>query len=96
MAIAELCLVKKPVIFVPFPFAAEDHQTANAQNLVNKDAAMMISNNQALDKLVPAVISLSENDALRASLENNIGRLGKANADMIIAEEILTITGKLK
>ena len=56
----------------------------------------MISNNQALDKLVPAVISLSENDALRASLENNIGRLGKANADMIIAEEILTITGKLK
>lgn len=96
MAIAELCLVKKPVIFVPFPFAAEDHQTANAQNLVNKNAAMMISNNHALVKLVPAVIALSKNDELQSKLENNIGSLGIANADMIIAEEILKITGKLK
>ncbi len=42
MSIAELCVVKKPVVFVPFPFAAEDHQTVNARNLVNKNAGLMV------------------------------------------------------
>ena len=42
MAIAELCVVKKPVVFVPFPFAAEDHQTVNARNLVDKNAGLMV------------------------------------------------------
>lgn len=92
MAIAELCLVRKPVIFVPYPFAAEDHQTANAQNLVNKQAAMLISNNDALSKLVPAVVSLSKDDSLQESLKNNIGKLGNAEADKVIADEIISIT----
>ncbi len=91
MAIAELCLVRKPVIFVPYPFAAEDHQTANAQNLVNKQAAMLISNNDALSKLVPAVISLSKDEKLQESLKANIGRLGNAEADKVIAKEIVSI-----
>ncbi len=90
MAIAELCLVRKPVIFVPYPFAAEDHQTANAQNLVNKQAAMLISNNDALSKLVPAVISLSKDEKLQESLKANIGRLGNAEADKVIAKEIVS------
>ena len=95
MAIAELCLVKKPVVFVPYPFAAEDHQTANAQNLVNKHAAMMIKDDQALNKLVPALIELSKNDELQKSLEVNIGKLGIADAGRIIAEEILkTVANK--
>ncbi len=89
MATAELCLVKKPVVFVPYPFAAEDHQTANAQNLVNKNAAMMISDDQALDKLVPAIVSLSKDFTLQESLKENIGKLAIANADRVIAEEIL-------
>src|SRR6185436_9640373 len=42
MTVAELCVVKKPVVFVPFPFAAEDHQTVNAMRLVDKNAALMI------------------------------------------------------
>src|SRR6185503_10293804 len=42
MTVAELCVVKKPVLFVPYPFAAEDHQTVNAQQLVNKNAALMV------------------------------------------------------
>lgn len=92
MAIAELCLVRKPVIFVPYPFAAEDHQTANAQNLVNKQAAMLISNNDALSKLVPAVVNLSKDDSLQESLKNNIGKLGNAEADKVIADEIISIT----
>ncbi len=94
MAIAELCLVKKPVVFVPYPFAAEDHQTANAQNLVNKNAAMMISDDQALNKLVPALIELSTNTALQQSLETNIAKLASADADKIIANEILKTLGK--
>ena len=89
MATAELCLVKKPVVFVPYPFAAEDHQTANAQNLVNKKAAMMIPDNQALDKLVPAIVALSKDETLQESLKENIGKLAIGNADKIIAEEIL-------
>jgi len=89
MATAELCLVKKPVVFVPYPFAAEDHQTANAQNLVNKKAAMMIRDDQALDKLVPAIVALSKDAALQESLKENIGKLAIGNADKIIAEEIL-------
>ena len=89
MAISELSITKKPVVFVPFPFAAEDHQTANAQSLVNKNAGIMIKDNEALDKLVPAVIALSRNDQKRNELETNIGGLAMINSDMIIATEIL-------
>jgi UDP-N-acetylglucosamine--N-acetylmuramyl-(pentapeptide) pyrophosphoryl-undecaprenol N-acetylglucosamine transferase len=94
MAIAELCLVEKPVVFVPYPFAAEDHQTANAQNLVKKHAAMMIKDDQALDRLVPTIISLSEDEALQESLKKNIAKLATANADSIIATEILKMLEK--
>ena len=52
MAVTELCVAKKPVIFVPFPFAAEDHQTVNAQTLVNKKAALMVKDSEANEKLV--------------------------------------------
>lgn len=89
MAIAELCLVKKPAVFVPYPFAAEDHQTANAQSLVNKNAAIMINDAAALHKLVPAIISLSKDEEQQQKLKDNIGKLGIANADMIIAREII-------
>ncbi len=53
----ELCAVKKPVIFIPYPHAAEDHQTVNAENLVKKNAAIMISDKDARDKLVPEILS---------------------------------------
>ncbi len=89
MAISELCVVRKPVIFVPFPYAAEDHQTVNAQNLVNKNAAIMIKENVALQELVPAMIALSKNDKQQQELSNNIGKLAISNADMVIAREIL-------
>ncbi|MFZ1528845.1 MAG: undecaprenyldiphospho-muramoylpentapeptide beta-N-acetylglucosaminyltransferase [Ferruginibacter sp.] len=89
MAIAEICVVKKPAVFVPYPFAAEDHQTANAKNLLDKKAGLMIKNNEAGEKLVAKVIELSKNDALQAELKENIAKLGVANADIIIAKEIL-------
>lgn len=89
MAIAELCVMKKAVIFVPFPFAAEDHQTANAQNLVNKNAGIMIKDGEALSKLVPSVIALSQNETEQETLQENIGKLAVSNADEVIAAEIL-------
>ena len=91
MAIAELCVVKKPAVFVPFPFAAEDHQTVNAQNLVNKNAGIMIEDSEALDKLVPAIINLSRDVEKQNELKNNISKLGIINADEIIAKEILKL-----
>jgi len=89
MAIAELSVVKKPVVFVPFPFAAEDHQTVNAQSLVNKNAGIMVKDNEALNKLVATIISLSKDEEKQNELKTNIGKLGIRNADEIIAKEIL-------
>src|SRR4029078_7865752 len=58
MAIAELCVVRKPVLFVPYPHAAEDHQTVNAKNLVSKNAALMVKDSEAIDKVAPTIIEL--------------------------------------
>lgn len=89
MSVAELCVVKKPVLFVPYPYAAEDHQTVNAQQLVNKNAALMVKDSEALDKVVPAIIQLARNDIKQAELKKNIGLLAITNADKVIAKEIL-------
>jgi UDP-N-acetylglucosamine--N-acetylmuramyl-(pentapeptide) pyrophosphoryl-undecaprenol N-acetylglucosamine transferase len=89
MSIAELCVAKKAVVFVPFPFAAEDHQTVNARNLVNKKAGLMVSDSEAKEKLMPAVLGLAKDNARREELKENIGRLAITNADERIAGEIL-------
>jgi UDP-N-acetylglucosamine--N-acetylmuramyl-(pentapeptide) pyrophosphoryl-undecaprenol N-acetylglucosamine transferase len=89
MAVAELCLVKKPVIFVPYPFAAEDHQTANAQALVSKKAAMIIKDADAANELIPALLKLTKDDAAQNEMKVNIAKLAVQNADEIIAGEIL-------
>ncbi len=91
MSIAELCVAKKAVVFVPFPFAAEDHQTANANNLVNKNAALMIKDSEAKEKLMATVIALSSNEKKQNELSENIGRLAVTDADRIIAQEILKL-----
>ena len=91
MAIAELCVMKKPVLFVPFPYAAEDHQTVNAMSLVNKNAALMVKDSEAKEKLVPMIIELAKDDAKQNELKNNISELAIKNADERIAEEILKI-----
>jgi UDP-N-acetylglucosamine--N-acetylmuramyl-(pentapeptide) pyrophosphoryl-undecaprenol N-acetylglucosamine transferase len=100
MAIAELCVVKKPVVFVPFPFAAEDHQTVNAQYLVDKQAGIMIKDSEAKEKLVSTVIELAKDEQRQAKLKENIGKLAITNADEVIAGEILkeirAIIDKLK
>jgi UDP-N-acetylglucosamine--N-acetylmuramyl-(pentapeptide) pyrophosphoryl-undecaprenol N-acetylglucosamine transferase len=91
MAIAELCAVKKPVLFVPYPFAAEDHQTKNAENLVNKYAGLMVKDREALDKVVPVIIELATDERRQTDLKTNIGKLAITDADKRIAEEILKL-----
>ena len=93
MSIAELCVVAKPVVFVPFPFAAEDHQTANARNLVDKGAALMVKDNDAMQLLVPTTIALVKDEPLRQRLRTNIGRLAVTDAADQIAKEVLDKIG---
>ena len=93
MSIAELCVVAKPVVFVPFPFAAEDHQTVNAQHLVDKKAALMVRDSEAKDRLVSTTIGLVQDKALQQQLKENIGRLAVRDAAGLIANEILTAIG---
>ena len=89
MAMTELCIVKKPVVFVPYPFAAEDHQTMNALNLVNKHAALMVKDSEANEKLVKVIIELAGDKRKQEELKNNISQSAIKNADIQIAEEIL-------
>jgi UDP-N-acetylglucosamine--N-acetylmuramyl-(pentapeptide) pyrophosphoryl-undecaprenol N-acetylglucosamine transferase len=93
MAIAEICLVAKPAVFVPFPFAAEDHQTVNAMNLVHKQAGVMVKDNEAKEKLVNTVITLLADDAKQNELKTNIAKLGVRDADDVVAKEIMRVIG---
>ena len=89
MSVAELCAAKKAVVFVPFPHAAEDHQTANAQYLVGKNAALMVKDNEAGGKLFSTLTNLLFDTNKQQQLEANISKLAVANADEVIAEQIL-------
>lgn len=91
MTVAELCVAKKPVIFVPYPFAAEDHQTVNAMQLVNKQAALMVKDAEAMQKLVLMTTELAGNEKQLEELKNNISKLAITNADVVVAEEILKV-----
>jgi UDP-N-acetylglucosamine--N-acetylmuramyl-(pentapeptide) pyrophosphoryl-undecaprenol N-acetylglucosamine transferase len=94
MSVAELCVVKKPVLFVPYPFAAEDHQTANAMNLLNKDAAVMVKDNEVKEKLIPQILALAKDDQKQRQLKDNIGKYAVVNADNKVAKEILKSIGE--
>lgn len=89
MAVAELCIVGKPVIFVPYPFAAEDHQTANANALVYKNAALILPDNKVGTQLLPMLNKLLQNETLQNELKQNIQIVAIKNADEIIAAQIL-------
>lgn len=89
--ISELCLVKKPVILVPSPNVAEDHQTKNAMALVNAGAAVLVADRHAEAELVDQTIKLLKDDAEMEALSQKIGALALPNADEIIAKEVLSI-----
>lgn len=91
IALAELCVAKKPVLFVPYPFAAEDHQTVNAMQLVKKKAALMVKDSETMDKLVFMTIELAKDTGMQEELRNNIGKLAITNADELVADEVLKV-----
>lgn len=90
--IAELCLIKKPVILVPSPNVAEDHQTKNALALVKNHAALMIADHAAEDTLIKATLSLLNDEVRCEAFSENIGKMALAEADEIIAKEVLKLT----
>jgi UDP-N-acetylglucosamine--N-acetylmuramyl-(pentapeptide) pyrophosphoryl-undecaprenol N-acetylglucosamine transferase len=89
--IAELCLIQKPVILVPSPNVAEDHQTKNAMALVKNDAAILINDRSAEDTLVLEALKLLQNKERCKTLGENIGKMAFKNADVVIAEEVLKL-----
>jgi UDP-N-acetylglucosamine--N-acetylmuramyl-(pentapeptide) pyrophosphoryl-undecaprenol N-acetylglucosamine transferase len=90
--IAELCVVKKPVILVPSPNVAEDHQTKNALALVASHAAAFIPDRDAEAKLIDKALELLNDKSKQKDLSNNIGKLAMPNADEVIAKEVIQIT----
>jgi UDP-N-acetylglucosamine--N-acetylmuramyl-(pentapeptide) pyrophosphoryl-undecaprenol N-acetylglucosamine transferase len=90
-AVSELCIVKKPSILVPLPTAAEDHQTKNAMSLVNKNAAILVKDSEAKEKLVKEVIVLMNDPNKQNELKKNISALALYNSANIIAKEVLKL-----
>jgi len=92
--ISELCLVGKPVILIPSPNVAEDHQTKNARALSDKGAAVLITDNEANKTLVDTAIALVSDINRRGKLSENILKMADSDADLRIAEEVLKLAGK--
>ena len=90
-SISEFCLLGKPVILVPSPNVAEDHQTKNAMALVQKDAALYTTDAEAQDTLLPMAINTVTDDQILTKLSQNILALAHPNAASDIAEEVIRL-----
>lgn len=90
-SISEFCLIGKPVILVPSPNVAEDHQTKNAMALVNKNAAVYVKDSEASDVLLKRAIEIVNDDKQLASLSANIAKLGLKNSADVIADEVIKL-----
>ncbi len=94
LSISELCLVGKPVILVPSPNVAEDHQTKNALALVDKGAARLVRDAEAGEKMLKDALLVLESEALAFSLGESIRQLGRPNAADAIAREAIKLVDK--
>lgn len=90
-SISEFCLIGKPVILVPSPNVAEDHQTKNAMALVDADAALYVKDAEAATKLLPLAIETVGNNAKLTSLKENILKLALPDSAEIIAKEVIRL-----
>ena len=88
LSVSELCLVGRPAILVPFPQAAEDHQTKNALSLVDRQAALLVRDQAARQELVPAALALLQNKPQQQQLRTEILTFAKPNAARDIANEV--------
>ena len=90
-SISEFCLLQKPVILVPSPNVAEDHQTKNALALVSKDAALYVKDSEAVHNLMPVALDTVRDDKKLKSLSENIATLALPDSANIIAKEVLKL-----
>lgn len=91
LSVSELCLAGKPAILVPFPYASEDHQTKNAMNLVESNAAIIVKDSEAREKLVDCALDLLEMAPRQKELQTNIHKLARPTAADDIAAEVLKL-----
>ena len=96
LSISELCLVGKPAILVPSPNVAEDHQTKNALALVEKGAARLVRDADAVEKMLADALLVLESEALAFSLGESIQQLGRPNAAEAIAREAIKLAEQPK
>ena len=90
-SISEFCLIGKPVILVPSPNVAEDHQTHNAMALVNRNAAIFVKDAEAPEILLQRAIETVKDQDKLASLHDNILTLGVENSADTIADEVIKL-----
>ncbi|MDH6312883.1 UDP-N-acetylglucosamine--N-acetylmuramyl-(pentapeptide) pyrophosphoryl-undecaprenol N-acetylglucosamine transferase [Parabacteroides sp. PFB2-10] len=90
-SISELCLLEKPVILVPSPNVAEDHQTKNAMALVEKEAALFVADKEAVEKLIPLALQVVGDEACLAGLSRHIGLMAERQSAERIVDEIVKI-----
>lgn len=90
-SISEFCLLNKPVILVPSPNVAEDHQTKNALALVNKQAAIYVKDAEAENKLLPVALETIANAEKLSELSENIAHLALPDSAVVIAKEVIKL-----
>ena len=93
-SISEFCLIGQPVILVPSPNVAEDHQTKNAMALVNRQAAQFVSDAEAPQKLIPLALSTVKDDQILGQLSHNIKLMALRNSAEKIANEVFALAEK--
>jgi UDP-N-acetylglucosamine--N-acetylmuramyl-(pentapeptide) pyrophosphoryl-undecaprenol N-acetylglucosamine transferase len=91
LSVSELALAGKPTIFIPLPTAAEDHQTMNAMSLVNEQAAWIVKDAEAREKLVDKIVELAHNQQVMTQLSQNIKGFAKPHAGQEIAREVFKV-----
>ncbi len=91
IAISELCVVGKPVILVPSPNVAEDHQTKNALALSARNAAILLPDDRVYNELGKTVVDLMQNERRKTLMSENITRLGKTTSAQDIAKWVFRI-----
>ena len=93
-SVSEICAARKAAVFVPSPNVAEDHQTHNAMALVSRDAALLVRDAEAAEKLLPTALELVHDPERIARIAENVAPLARLDAAQTIADEIYKLAAK--
>ena len=93
-SVSEICAARKAAVFVPSPNVAEDHQTHNAMALVSRDAALLVRDAEAAEKLLPTALELVHDADRIARIAENVAPLARLDAAQTIADEIYKLAAK--